>query len=90
MNQPAQRPLPAIESDLRSCRATRLGAQAELAEVRRRQAELAEIEAVLVISIESRREQADRLLDERLSAVAGPADRLRASSSEGDRRYAAV
>ena len=90
MNQPAQRPLPAIESDLRSCRAVRLGAEAELAEVRRRQAELTEVEAVLVMSIESRREQADRLLDERLSAVAGRADRLRAASSEGDRWFAGV
>jgi hypothetical protein len=71
MTRPPARPLAAIEKDLRSCRVIRVGAELELVHVRRRQAELADIEAVLVTTIERRREQADRLLDERLTAAAG-------------------
>jgi hypothetical protein len=69
-SEPSPRPITAIDADLRFCHTVRRGAELELTEVRRRQAELAELEAVLVIAVESRWEHADRLLDERLRAVA--------------------
>jgi hypothetical protein len=67
------RPVAAIEDDLRSCAVVRLSAQRELAEIRRRQAELAELESTLVGVVAARRLIADRLLDERLRAVGGVA-----------------
>lgn len=74
MSQFPSRPLAAVEADLRSCSFIKAGAQAELDEVRRRQDELAAVEAVLVMTVESRARHADRLLDEWLRAGAGPAD----------------
>ena len=90
MSEPAERPLDAIGRDLRTCRDVRLGAQAELSEVRRRQIELAEIEAALVMTIEARRRQADRLLDEWLHAVTDGQDPSRVSTSDHGRRLAAA
>lgn len=86
MTQPRGRSLAAVEADLRSCRFIKVGAQLELAEVRRRQAELAEIEAVLVMTVECRAREADRLLDERLRAVAGVADLRPAAEPVDERR----
>ncbi len=90
MSQPLARPLAAVDADLRSCRDVRLAAQRELAVVRRRQAELADIEAELVVTIDSRGLQADRLLDERLDAVVESEDRLRAPTSDDRWRLAGV
>ena len=68
MPRPGTRSTDVIDEDLRSCAVIRQVAERELAEVRRRQAELAELEATLLITASSRRLLADRLLDERLSA----------------------
>ena len=89
MSEAAERPLDAIERDLRTCRDVRLGAQAELSAVRRRQSKLAEIEAALLMTVEARRRQADRLLDEWLH-VTDSQDRTRVSSSDDGRRLAAA
>ncbi len=59
-----------IDAEIRSCCAVRRDAQGELAEVRRRQAELAELESVLLVSIETRLRRVDRLLEERLGVTA--------------------
>jgi len=64
---PHARPVEAIEGELRSCAAVRHAAQRELAEIRQRQAELAELESALVGVVAERRVAADRLLDERLA-----------------------
>ncbi|MGY1608460.1 MULTISPECIES: hypothetical protein [unclassified Geodermatophilus] len=74
LSEPRPRPIASIDADLHRCHAVRRDAVLELTEVRRRQAELAELEARLVITVEARLQQADRLLDERLRAlaVAGP------------------
>jgi hypothetical protein len=74
MYQQPPRPLPEIDEDLRLSCVVRRAAEGELAEIRRRQAELAELEATLLTAIEARCTQADRLLDERLRAhrAAGP------------------
>ncbi len=65
------RSLADIDADLRSCRSIRSGAQGELEKVRRRLAELLNLKATLLMTIEIRGWQADRLLDERLQAVEG-------------------
>lgn len=90
MSQSAHRPLAAVEADLRSCCFIKAGAQAELAEVRRRQDELAAVEAVLVMTVESRARQADRLLDERLRAVADPAGSSAGPEPDGGRLLSTV
>ena len=66
------RPLAAIDADLHSCRAARRDAERELDEVRRRQEELADLEAILLVTIDTRSRLVDHLLDERLRTVAGP------------------
>jgi hypothetical protein len=68
MPQPSHRPIASIDADLRSYCAFRRDIDSELAEVRRRQAELADLEASLVVTMEARRASADRLLEERLRA----------------------
>ncbi len=80
MSEPSPRPVKQIDADLRSCCALQRDAEMELVEVRRRQAELVELEATLLASIDMRRWRADRLLDERLLAATddgrrGPAER---------------
>ena len=69
---PATRPVAAIDADLHSCRAVRRDAERELAEIRRRQEELADLEATLVITLDTRSRMVDHLLDERLRAVGSP------------------
>ena len=71
MPRPDVRSVDVIEEDLRSCAAIRQVAERELVELRRRQVELAELEATLLMTISSRWLLADRLLDERLSATRG-------------------
>ncbi len=90
MRQPPARPLAAIDADLRACRIVRSGAQEELANVRRRMAELVELEATLLVTIETRCGQADRLLDERLRAVADGAERAERDVPDELRRLAGV
>lgn len=64
------RRLAALDAELRThCDVIR-GASRELAEVRRRQAELVEMEAALVVAIGVRLERVDELLDQRCQ-VAG-------------------
>jgi hypothetical protein len=74
MSQPHVRSLAAIDADLHSCRTVLRDAQRELAEVRRRQEELAVLEAALLVTIDTRQTRADHLLDERLRTDASPAD----------------
>ena len=59
-----------IDADLSYSCASGRDARRQLAEVRRRQDELAEVEAALVVALEARGDLVDRLLDERLRAVA--------------------
>ncbi|TYP88585.1 hypothetical protein [Blastococcus xanthinilyticus] len=80
MSDPHPRPLAAIDADLHSCRTVRRDAERELAEVRRRQEELADLEAVLLVTIDTRTRLVDHLLDERLRTVPGPAARLPATT----------
>lgn len=70
MPHPPTRPLAAIDADLHCCRFVRRDAERELAEVRRRQEELADLEATLMVTIDTRSRVVDHLLDERLRAVA--------------------
>jgi hypothetical protein len=70
MIEPHARPLAAIDADLHASRAVRRGAVRELAEVRRRQEELADLEATLLVTIDTRTRVVDHLLDERLRVVA--------------------
>ncbi len=67
----------AIDADLHALSATRRDAQRELAEVRRRQRELADLEAELVVAIDVRSGHIDDVLDECLRA----SPRLRHSSA---------
>ncbi|MCF6745750.1 hypothetical protein E9529_16000 [Blastococcus sp. KM273128] len=60
------RSLAAVDDDLRSCRRIRRDAERELAEVRRRQEELADLEATLLVTLDCRSRLVDHLLDERL------------------------
>ena len=69
MSELSPRPVKKIDADLRSCCARQRDAEMELVEVRRRQAELVELEATLLAGIDMRRWRADRLLDERLLAT---------------------
>ncbi|WP_346622725.1 hypothetical protein [Blastococcus montanus] len=77
--RPVARSLAVIDADLHSCRSTRRDAERELAEVRRRQEQLADLEVTLLATIDSRCRLADHLLDERLRALrtgaAGPQPR---------------
>jgi hypothetical protein len=61
----------AIDAELRALREVTWGASSELAEVRRRQAELVDMEAALLVAIDLRRRRIDDLLDQRLRAVVG-------------------
>ena len=70
VEHPTTRPVAAIDADLHSCRVVRRDAERELAEVRRRQEELADLEATLVVTLETRSRLVDHLLDERLRAAA--------------------
>ncbi|MGY1847421.1 MULTISPECIES: hypothetical protein [unclassified Blastococcus] len=72
---PSTRSIAAIDGDLHCCRGIRRDAERELAEVRRRQEELADLEATLLVTIDSRSRMVDHLLDERLRAVAVAAGR---------------
>lgn len=69
MPQSPRRRLHAIDAELRAHRDVTLAAVAELAEVRRRQAELHDMEAALVMTIDVRRRRMDGLLDQRLDTV---------------------
>ncbi|MGY1634148.1 hypothetical protein ACI784_20785 [Geodermatophilus sp. SYSU D01186] len=84
MTQPLIRLTSDIDAQLRVCCSARQAAQAELAEVRRRQAELAEVEGRLLAAIEVRCRRADRLLDERLHAAAASIDRLESTAVADD------
>ncbi|CCG02648.1 hypothetical protein [Blastococcus saxobsidens] len=84
MARPVARTLAAIDADLHSTRTIRRDAEKELAEVRRRQEELADLEATLLITIDTRSRLVDHLLDERLR-VAG-AGSLRLSGPGGASR----
>lgn len=66
---PVTRRVAAIDADLHSCRSIRRDAERELAEVRRRQEQLADLEVTLLATIDSRCRLADHLLDERLRAL---------------------
>ena len=67
--RPVPRTLALIDADLHSSRAIRRDAEKELAEVRRRQEELADLEATLLVTIDTRSRLVDHLLDERLRAA---------------------
>ncbi|MDP5185258.1 hypothetical protein QOZ88_21710 [Blastococcus sp. BMG 814] len=73
--EPLPRNLAAVDDDLRSCRRIRRDAERELAEVRRRQEELADLEAALLVTIDCRSRMVDHLLDERLRVRAAPVRR---------------
>jgi hypothetical protein len=60
----------AIDADLRALCGIRRDAQRELADVRRRQRELLDLEAELVVAIDVRSRHMDDVLDERLRAEA--------------------
>jgi hypothetical protein len=84
LSQPVARSLAAIDADLHSCRAIRRHAEKELAEVRRRQEELADLEATLLITIDTRSRLVDHLLDERLRT--SPAGSLQLSMAAQSRQ----
>lgn len=86
MTRPLARLASDIDAQLRVCSSARQAAQAELTEVRRRQAELAELEVQLLVAIEVRYRRADRLLDERLHAVTDAADPSRDTAVADQRR----
>ncbi len=65
----APRRVTAIDAELRALRDVTRGALGDLSEVRRRQAELVDLEAALVVAIEARTRRMDDLLDQRLQAV---------------------
>ncbi|MGY1707411.1 hypothetical protein ACI79C_22850 [Geodermatophilus sp. SYSU D00697] len=67
----SSRSVAAIDADLRALGATRRAAEAELAEVRRRQGELVHREGDLVVAVDLRARRIDDLLDERLRALGG-------------------
>ena len=75
MSDPHARTLAAIDADLHASRSVRRDAERELAEVRRRQEELADLEAILLVTIDTRTRLVDHLLDERLRTVGGSAVR---------------
>ncbi len=77
MRESSPRSVAAIDADLRVLHATRRDALGELTEVRRRQSELADLEAELVVAIELRSRRIDDLLDERLRALHGAGEVLR-------------
>lgn len=60
------RPLPAIDAALEARASILVDIQGELAEVRRRRAELVELEGSLLIAAAAQTRRIDRLLDERL------------------------
>ncbi|MGY1634415.1 hypothetical protein ACI784_22170 [Geodermatophilus sp. SYSU D01186] len=74
MSQVHVRSLAAIDADLHSCRIVLRDAEQELTAVRRRQEELADLEATLVVTIDARKTRVDHLLDERLHTDASPAE----------------
>ena len=78
--RPVARTLAAIDADLHASRAIRRDAERELAEVRLRQEELADLEATLLVTIDTRCRLVDHLLDERLRAAGTGALRLSASN----------
>ena len=63
------RRMTAIDAELRSLRDVMRGASGELTEVRRRQAELFDMEAALLVAIDVRMRRLDDLLDQRLHVV---------------------
>ncbi len=67
---PSARTTAAIDADLRALCGIRRDAQRELADVRRRQKELLDLEAELVVAIDVRSRRMDDVLDERLRAEA--------------------
>jgi hypothetical protein len=77
MQHCSPRSVAAIDAELRVLRDVCSGARGELAEVRRRQSELADLEAELVVSMELRSRRIDDVLDERLRAVHGAGEALR-------------
>ncbi|WP_236826263.1 MULTISPECIES: hypothetical protein [unclassified Blastococcus] len=60
------RSLATVDDDLRTCDRIRRDVERELAEVRRRQEELAELAATLLVTLDCRSRLVDHLLDERL------------------------
>jgi hypothetical protein len=69
MSESWPRSTAAIDADLRALCAFRRDAQRELAEVRRRQGELADLEVELTVAIDVRSRRIDDVLDERLRVV---------------------
>ncbi|MDK3255767.1 hypothetical protein [Blastococcus capsensis] len=76
--RPVARTLAAIDADLHSSRTIRRDAEKELVEIRRRQEELADLEAILLVTIDTRSRLVDHLLDERLRAAGAGSLRLSA------------
>ena len=68
MPEPHRRREKAIDAELHILSSLTRGAVSELTEVRRRRAELIDMEAALVVGIDARLQRIDALLDERLSA----------------------
>lgn len=83
MPTPAIRTVAVIDAELHSCRAVSRDAHRELEAVRCRQAELADLEAELLTTIDSRAARMDRLLDERLRAADGARSVHRTAQSTG-------
>ena len=77
MSEFRPRPTAAIDADLRALGAVVRDAQRKLVEVRRRQRELADVEAELVVAVELRVRRIDDMLDERLHAVRDAGELLR-------------
>ena len=69
MSESWPRSTAAIDADLHALCACRRDAQRELAEVRRRQGELADLEVELTVAIDVRSRRIDDVLDERLRVV---------------------
>ncbi|MGY1709317.1 hypothetical protein ACI8AC_07365 [Geodermatophilus sp. SYSU D00758] len=83
MRTSSRRSVAAIDADLHDNRTVRRAALTELAVLRRRQAELADIEAELVVAVGLRGRRIDALLDERLGAVREDAGQRHAASAVG-------
>ncbi len=77
MSESGPRSTAAIDADLRALCTTKRDAQRELAEVRRRQRELTDLEAELVVAIDVRSRRIDDVLDERVQALPGAEAQLR-------------
>ena len=78
------RRMTAIDAELRSLRDVMRGASGELTEVRRRQAELFDMEAALMVAIDVRMRRLDDLLDQRLHVVRDGAKRASGTAHQAE------